>query len=520
MTKPSQTGSGAGKSPRAAAPALETRGISKAYGGTQALDDVSFAVEGGTVHALLGGNGSGKSTMVKILAGVVDADAGELSVGGQGQDARSQTPARAREMGLHFVHQQDSTFPYLTVAENLSIGRGFESGFAGRIRWRDTENRTREVLERFGIDVDPKAELRTLGSATQMMIAIARALQDQEGSSRGVLVLDEPTASLPKAEVDLLLEALRRYAAAGQSILYVSHRLEEVLSVADRATVLRDGRLVENLDGRKLTHDNLVRAILGAELEALTPGGPKTNVGTTEALLEVRDGGGPVLELHPGEVVGVAGLLGSGRSRILRRIFGMAPRDGMVVTLSGRTVPADDPIAAMGRGIAYVPEDRVHEAAFLDLSVTHNLSMGTLREQSRAGWINSRQERRLARDAMERFGIIASSEQSLLSSLSGGNQQKTILARWLQRNPRVLLLDEPTQGVDVGARADIHALIREATESGASALIVSSDFEELAATCDRAIVVKEARVDAEIPAERLTEQNLNNTVYAREEVAA
>jgi ribose transport system ATP-binding protein len=504
------------------APALRVSGVAKAYGATQALRGASFDVRRGTVHALLGGNGSGKSTLIKTLAGVVPADAGEFTLAGVGHDATAQTPARARAGGLRFVHQQDSTFPELTVAENLAIGRGFETGFAGRVRWGPLRRHAAEVLTRFEIDADPDDELGSLGSASQMMVAIARALQDQEGADDGVLVLDEPTARLPRHEVTLLLEALVRYARAGQTIVYVTHRLEEVVQVADRATVMRDGSVVGTLEREELEHDRLVELILGEAGAELVATHARVAAAASAAAGPVvldapglgRDGAS--LQLRAGEVVGVAGLLGSGRTALLRRLFGMGSAPPAEVRIDGQAVRLRDCAAAMAAGVAYVPEDRTVDAAFADLSITENLSVATLPTYSRWGRMRGRDEQAGARRLMSSFFVRATSEDAPLSSLSGGNQQKVMLARWLQRDPRVLLLDEPTQGVDVGARAEIHALIRAAVDEGAAALLVSSDFGELVTACDRVLVVRHGRVVAEVARSDLREDTLTAVVYGQE----
>ena len=505
----------------ASASALVVRGVSKAYGSTQALDDVSAAVEPGSVHALVGGNGSGKSTLIKILAGVVHADAGELVAKGQPSEAGSQTPARARAMGLHFVHQQSSTFDDLTVTENLAVGRGFCVGLGGRIRWREQRKRTARVIERFGIPADPDAVVGKLGSATQMMVAIARALQDQEDAQDGVLLLDEPTASLPRQEVDILLDALRRYAAAGQSIVYVTHRLDEVMRVADAATVLRDGRVVAELRSGEFDHDTLVEAIMGRALVKLTREEMSARAPTSgEPVLELRGHDGQsLLRLHAGECVGVAGLLGSGRSALLRRIFGVLPRPDETLVVGGRHVPDGSAWRAMRAGIAYVPENRPRDAMFADQTVTENLSIVTLAAFCRLWWVDGRAERASARDRIKEYRVVASSESASLGSLSGGNQQKVVLARWMQRAPRVLLLDEPTQGVDVGARAEIHGFVRRAVEAGAAVLVVSSEFDELVALADRAIVMRAGRIAGEASGVDLDEDTLNTLVYAREDAA-
>jgi ribose transport system ATP-binding protein len=496
--------------------ALEVRSVCKRFGATQALDDVSFELARGSVHALLGGNGSGKSTLIKILAGVETADSGELEVGGeQPVSLRAMTPARARAAGLHFVHQQPSTFPALSVAENLAIGRGFEKGPGQRIRWKQVRRRAAEVLERFQIDARPQTELGELGPATQTMVAIARALQDQEGRAQGVLLLDEPTAALPDDEVRLLLDALRRYSAAGQTIVYVTHRLEEVFAVADRATVLRDGRLIETLSPDQLSHDDLIEVMLGRSLDRVhTRRGPSADrtvlelTGVSVGPLESVD-----LTVRAGEIVGVAGLIGSGRTSLLAGMFGHRRLRSGRIRVDGEEVTPKSPRAAMEAGFAYVPEDRA-SSAFSQLSVGENLSIAALDRYWRVGLLNGRAEDRDAKELMASYLIKAESANEPLSSLSGGNQQKAVLARWLRREPRVLLLDEATQGVDVGARAEIYEFARTAVDGGAVALVASSDFEELAMICDRCLVLRSGGILTELSGSALTSEELQRLSHA------
>ena len=502
--------------------ALQVTGVSKRYPGTQALDDVSLTMRRGEIHALVGGNGSGKSTMIKILAGVVEADSGTLEIGGTPLSLSEHSAARAREHKLRFVHQQGSLFSELTVAENLSLGRGFETGFAGRIRWSQVNARAREVLERFDIGVAPSTPMSTVGPATQMMIAIARALQDQEGDRDSVLVLDEPTASLPPHEVNLLLAALRRYAAQGQTILYVTHRLKEVRDIADAATVFRDGRLVGTLRADQISHDSLVEAITGkalalenavaAERRPVRAAGDRDASAVPTISAKGIAGGTVDLELYPGEVTGLAGLLGSGRSAILRSLFGLTTSEKAEVRLDGKPVTIDSPTSAMKLGIAYVPENRA-DASLPEDSIAHNLSVARLNDIPRFGWINERAERSTARKLIEAFRVRTSSETSNLSSLSGGNAQKVMLARWMQRNPRVLLLDEPSQGVDVGARAEIHHLIREAADRGVAVLVVTSDLEELAIVADRVLVVANGRIEDELVGDQVDTDVIESAMY-------
>ncbi len=500
------------QSPRllAEAPVLAIAGASKAFGATQALDDVSLELGKGRVHALLGGNGSGKSTLIKLLAGVEKADAGEIRIRGDRHDLRRMTPARAREAGLHFVHQQRTVFADLTVAENLAIGRGFDRGAGGRIDWRATRRRAAGVLDRFQIDARPTQMLKQLGPATQTMIAIARALQDQDADAEGVLLLDEPTASLPAPEVRLLLDALRRYAGAGQAIVYVTHRLEEVFAVADQATLLRDGRVVGTVAPSSLDHEALVELMLGRGVEQV--GRPVAGPRGRTVLAARGVAAGPLagldLDLREGEIVGLAGLLGSGRSTLLKAFFGAIPLETGETWIGGERQRIRSPWEAVAAGLAYVPEDRQRDAVFPGLTVGENLSLTAVRDYWRRGAIDRRRERRDALRLLDSFRIGAESEAAPLRSLSGGNQQKVVLARWLRRRPRVLLLDEPTQGVDAGARAEIYELIYRAAARGTAALVASSDFEELARLCDRVLVLRKGKIvaaacGADLDADRL-----------------
>lgn len=508
-------------SPDSRPPPLRLLDISKSFGGTRALDAVSFDLTRGEVHALLGGNGSGKSTTIKVLAGVYEADAGELELRGERIDARAMTPVRAREAGLRFVHQQQSTFPDLTVAENLAVGHGFPTARPGRIRWRAVRRRTRQVLERFGIDADPDAQLAELNPASRAMVAIARALQDQDGAKEGVLVLDEPTASLPASEVALLLSALRSYAAAGQTILYVTHRLEEVLEVADRATILRDGRVAATVERSEINHEALVELIMGRRVEQALSLPHDPHRGAVAARADELTGGairGATFSVHAGEIVGLAGLVGSGRSTLLRMIFGRAPIESGDLEVAGERVRFSNPRQALRARVAYVPEDRLGDAAFADLTLVENLGMTVTGSYFQHGRLRHRRERHDARQVAQTYQIKSSSIDAPFASMSGGNQQKAILARWMRRDPRLLLLDEPTQGVDVGARAEIWQLVRRAVDSGAAALVASSDFEELARVCDRVLVLRGGRIAAALSGRELTGADIDRLTLSAEVV--
>jgi len=504
--------------------ALRIDHLSKTFPGTRALNDVSFEIRPGEIHALVGGNGSGKSTLIKILAGVYHGDpGGTITVGDTTVPADHTTPAKARAMGLHFVHQNPAVFPDLSVAENMVIGHGFDTTPVGSIRWRGLRRQTQALLDRFEINVRPEALVRSLRPAERSMVAIARALQDQEGQHTGVLVLDEPTASLPRAEVVRLMGALDRFAAAGQTILFVSHRLDEVIDTAARATVLRDGQLAGTLVGDEITEPRLIELIAGRTLDRMYPVMPP--VAGDEVALEAKGlTGGPLrgvdFQLRRGEVLGIAGLLGSGRSELLKMIFGAYPIRSGTLVVEGRPVRFHDIGDAMAAGIAYVPEDRGSEAAFLDQTLSDNVVASSIRRYWRGMKLRNRAIDHDARDIIQRYFIRASSEQQKMGTLSGGNQQKVVLARWLSRGPRVLLLDEPTQGVDVNARAEIYSLISKAVGEGCSVLLVTSDFEELSRVADRAIVLAGGRIAAELRGAEIEPVRLTELAFSTQEVAS
>ena len=489
--------------------------LSKTFPGTLALDDVTMEVHRGTVHCLIGGNGSGKSTLIKILAGVYQGDpGGRLAVGMFSVAANRVTPGWARAAGLRFVHQDPAIFPALTVAENLAIGRGFPTSPTGMIRWRSLWRHARTVLDRFELDVSPRSMVEDLRPAERTMLAIARALQDQANASEGILVLDEPTSALQAREVDLLLDALRRYSAAGQTILLVTHRLEEVVDLADRVTVLRDGRVASTLAASGLTKNRLVELIVGRPLEEAVVGVPDSQ--GEDLVLEARGlVGGPLngvdLGLRQGEVLGIAGLLGSGRSELLKMLFGAYPIAHGTVMLDGHPVRFANISDAMDAGVALVPEGR-DEAAFVDMTLRENLSAAQVRKYWSGLRLRHHAEAQDALRSINDFLIKAGSDRQLFATLSGGNQQKAIVARWLRQKPKVLLLDEPTHGVDVSARAEIYELLLAAVRQGTSVLLVTSDFDELAHVSDRVLVLREGRIVSELHAPDIEPQRLTELV--------
>jgi ribose transport system ATP-binding protein len=491
-----------------ASPVLDVRSLSKTYPGQVALDRAAVQVRPGEVHALVGQNGSGKSTLIKLLAGYVRADHGaDVSFRGQPVDLWSLDRDQRRH--LRIVHQDLGLVPSLSTVDNLGLGRGYEST-AGKVRWRREIAAAQHKLLAFGLAPDVRQPVATLSAAEQAAIAIVRALQDWDDTQPGLLVLDEPTASLNRGEVDALFREVRRVAASGAGVLFVSHVLDEVLELADRVTVLRDGRVVASgAEARELDERRLVELIVGRPVEELFP---DIDHHAGRPLLEAEGVVGVALRgvslrVRAGEILGVAGLVGSGREEIAGALFGASPRFAGKVLVDGRKVFAS-PRDSMRAGIAYVPadratrgldpQDRLHE--HIVLPRLGPLQRGVRRDhragrQEAAVWIND-------------FEVQPPSLYRRMDRFSGGNQQKAVLARWMRTEPRVLLLDEPTQGVDVGAKATIYRHVTAAAERATAVVVASSDAAELAHLCDRVIVLRSGTIASELRGAALTEERL------------
>jgi ribose transport system ATP-binding protein len=482
----------------AQSPAIQIEGLTKSFPGTLALDHVDLEVRRGEVHALIGHNGSGKSTLIKTLAGLHDQDEGTISVLG-GEPTQIGSAAVARDLGLRFVHQDLGMIEQLSAVENLALGRGFDTGFAGRIRWSREVAIAKQRLGDLGYKFDMRAPVGELSAAQQAGLAIARATYDWEEAC--LLVVDEPTAALPRAETEGLFQAIDRARAKGLGILYVSHRLEEVFRIADRVTVLRDGKRVGTYPVGELDKDKLIGLMLGGE--QLAAHATRRTDHQQEGLLVARGLQGAVihdlnLEVAGGEVLGIAGLTGSGREEILRLLFGAQPRGGEVL-IDGEVLPPDNPRAAMRQRISMVPADRHGDGCIEPLSVRFNATLTDLRRNTnKFGALRGRKERAEVNEWIKRLDIKPSRPDEGFSLLSGGNQQKVVMAKWLRLDPRVLLLDEPTQGVDVHSKAVLHNLAREAASSGAAVIIASSDDEELVDICDRILILRDGAIAGEL----------------------
>ena len=488
-------------------PLLRVRGMSKTFPGLKALDDVELEVRSGEVVAVLGHNGSGKSTLVKILAGVYQPDPGSV-VEVRNAAGRLVSGSSAREE-LHFIHQDLGLADILSTVENLGLGQTARGRGLAPVRGATERRHAQESIARFGARFDVSAPVGKLSPAQRAIVAIARAM-DGWARPENVLLLDEPTTALHGDEVHVLFEAVRRVAASGAGVVFISHRLDEVLALADRVVVLRNGRVVAQEATSSLDHDTMVSLIAGREVADVDASGG----GGGEPVLTVTDVSGEEIEnfsltLRAGEIVGVGGLLGSGREQLGPMLFGARHRSGGRVEVGGEHLVSDDTAAAIEAGMAYVPADRRRSGAVMEMSVRENLTLPAMRPLRRAvGRLDRKAERAEARFWMATVGLLPPNPEQPLKLFSGGNQQKVVLAKWLRIRPRVLLLDEPTQGVDVGAKAAIYELILAAKHSGTGVLLCSSDTKELVSLCDRVLVLKDGRVVGEVPREELTEARL------------
>lgn len=482
--------------------ALKVSGIRKSYvEGVPVLDGVDLTVAAATITALVGANGSGKSTLVKILSGYHEADAGEVEI--RGELVSEITPELLRTSGVRFVHQDSTIVPGISVLENLSVG-GYETS-GGRIRWRRERRRIRALLAEWAIEAEPDADVTTLSAAANAKLAVLKAIRMRPGDEPvHAIVLDEPTAALGPDDADELLTWLRMIATEqGVGILFISHRIEELLAYADRVVVLRGGRIVADAAARDLDADALVEHIVGAALETYYPDRPAfTDAPTVLAVVGARGGGVKSLDLEvaAGETVGITGLPGSGFEDVPLVLVDPRMATGGTLAIDGAVVRLErDQVSARTRlGLALVPADRKRTALAMDLSVRENVMLPLLARFRRAGWHRLTAERREAQALIERFRVAPASTAATVRRLSGGNQQKVVLAKWLSARPKVLVVHEPTQAVDVGAKAEIFGVLADVAADGVATVIVSVEHEDLAHLCDRVLVMDRGRVVAEL----------------------
>jgi rhamnose transport system ATP-binding protein len=497
------------------APLLRLIEIDKSFDGAHALKTVSLDLLPGEVHALVGENGAGKSTLVKVITGAVLPDAGEIEI--SGNPVSHLSPAMARQLGVVCIYQHPALFPDLTVAENIGLRVERPAPF-GRFDWQKQRALANQLLSRIGAVISPGTLVGRLSMPHQQLVEIACAI----GANARTVIMDEPTASLTQHEQHLLFEAVAKLRTQGVGIIYVSHRLDEVFALADRVTVLRDGQHVRTCRTSDFTEQGLIRLMVGRELSSAQQTSP-TDLSASASTLEnsdetqretalsaalslrnvscVESGVWDIsLELRAGEILGLAGLVGAGRTELAQTIFGLTPADAGEILVNGDPLVLDSPKTAVAHGIAYVPEDRTKHGIILGLPVEQNLTMAIHRKIFPGGWLRPGAERNYASEYIRALDIRPAAPEVRASSLSGGNQQKVAVARWLATKPRILILDEPTQGVDVGAKKQLHELIRRLAQNGLAVLLISSDLPELLALSDRIGVMREGRLVSLLPA--------------------
>ena len=490
-------------------PALQMRGILKSFSGVPVLRGVDFGVEPGQVVALMGENGAGKSTLMKILGGDYARDGGDIRIDGRQVELRS--PREAEAEGVRVIYQELNSAPDLSVAENVLLGHlPRRGGTLGRlsIDWRAAWAKTEQVMATLGAHIDPRAPVGSLSVGQQQLVEIARALS-REGAR--ILVLDEPTAALTSREVARLFETIASLRASGVGLVYISHRLDEVESIADRVTVLRDGAVAGDAPMSELSRREIVRLMVGRDVETMYPpraGEPGQPVLQVERLSRAGAFDEVSFEVRAGEIVGLYGLMGAGQSEVARALFAAPPASSGQIKIGGRAVKISSPATAKRAGIGFVSEDRKVEGLVLGMSVAANLSLGNWSAISRGGVLSGAREEGRAAHWTSALGIRARDSAQAVGTLSGGNQQKVVLARWLEAGTRVLVLAEPTRGVDVGARADIYQVLEGLRERGLALVMVSSDIEEMAALCDRTLVFRKGRVARELKRQETTQESL------------
>ena len=475
---------------------LQLTSVAKSFGAVRALKGVSFDLKAGEVHALLGENGAGKSTLIKVITGAHQPDGGSIQI--DGKDVGRLSPASARKLGIACIYQQPALFPDLSVTENIGLRLAQAKAFS-RVNWSSRREQAQQLLQRIGAEISPDAEIRSLSMPEQQLVEIACAL----GAGARIVIMDEPTASLTQKETHLLFAVVRELRKNGVGIIYISHRLEEIFQLADRVTVLRDGESIGTNRVDEMNEASLIKLMVGRDISAIYP--PAENA-PGEIVFSLKNFGcthGGVrnvsLEIRAGEILGLAGLVGAGRTELARTIFGITPADSGEMFLNGEQIEINSPQDAVTRGIAYVPEDRRRHGVILEMPIAQNMTMAIHKRFFPGTWLRFGAEKQLALDYIRDLSIKAYGPEAPGNALSGGNQQKVSLARWLATKPKVLILDEPTQGVDVGAKSEIHKIIRSLAKSGLAVLMISSDLPEVLGMSDRIGVMRAGTITSTLP---------------------
>jgi galactofuranose transport system ATP-binding protein len=497
---------------------LSMTGIDKSFGGVRVLTKASLEIEPAEVMALIGQNGAGKSTLIKILTGAYFRDSGDITY--EGKSANFFSTAESQAAGIATIYQEINLAPHRSIAENIFLGR--EPKRFGFVDRRRMHSDARAVLQRFNLDVDVERPLEDFGAATRQMVAIARGVTQKAR----LVIMDEPTSSLDEREVAVLFETIRRLKADGVATVFISHRLDELYAICDRITIMRDGRTVAVSDMKGISKIELVRTMLGKELTAFTAGARNRVENLSEALVEASNLGAGLrvrdvsLTIRKGEIAGLAGLLGSGRTEAARLLYAADRRDTGSVVVSGKATAYAEPVDAITDGFGFVSEDRKVEGIVPDMSVRENLTLAILPQLQKSGIVDRAAQQTIVEKYIKVLGIKCASPEQPIRELSGGNQQKVLLARWLCMNPRLLIIDEPTRGIDVGAKAEILKLLRSLADDGLSVLMISSELEELIATADHVTVLSDGRSVAHLSAGDLSEDRLMTAMAHQSEATA
>ena len=483
---------------------IEMRDIVKSFGTNKVLLGVNLDIHIGEVHALMGENGAGKSTLMNILTGLHKYDSGTIII--NGEERTFENPKRAEEEGISFIHQEMITWPDLTVLENLFMGREKKTSW-GWIKTKEMRETARELFKDLGVEIDLEREMRTLSVGQQQLVEIAKSLM----SNAEVIIMDEPTAALTDREIKVLFDTIEKLTAKNVAIIYISHRMEEIFAISERVTVMRDGVSVDTTPTAETNNDEVVRKMVGRDIKDYYPDN-ETEKG--EILFEVKDlSDDKVFEnidfhVRQGEILGISGLMGAGRTEIMRGIFGIDKLVSGKLYLDGEEIEVKSPADAIQKGIGFLTENRKEEGLILDDSLRENISLPSIAEFSRTGWINTKEEKDFAELLIKRLTVKTVSGEVPVRTLSGGNQQKVVLAKWIGAGSRVLILDEPTRGVDVGAKREIYLLMKELAERGVGIIMVSSDLPEIIGISDRVVVIHEGHVAGEMDKADLSEEKI------------
>ncbi len=486
-------------------PFLLMEDISKAFPGVQALDHARLEVAGGEIHALVGENGAGKSTLMKILTGAIQKDSGRILLRGQEVDIR--TPAQAQELGISMIHQELALVPYRTVGENIFLGREPQGKLPGFIAWNTLYDRAQDLLDQLNVNVDAHANVDDLSIAQQQMVEVAKALS----YNADLIIMDEPTSSLTDRETEVLFDLMRSLREKGVSIIFISHRLEEVFEIADRVTVLRDGKYIGTKYTAETDENEVVRMMVGRELGELYPKVEAERQGIVLEARDLSDGRelhGASFKLYRGEVLGIAGLVGAGRTALAETVFGIRKATEGEILVDGQPARLRSASDAIKLGMGLVPEDRKQQGMFLNMAVRENITISAISQVSKAGFLSFGRMNELARMFVKKLDIRTPSLMQKVRNLSGGNQQKVVISRWLTLKPQILILDEPTRGIDVGAKSEIHGLMSQLASEGVGVMMISSELPEVLGVSDRILVMHEGRIVAEFSRDEATQDNI------------